>query len=148
MTHKGAILVLVDMATPHLPVVSAKAVPGSPWPLLLVPFLPAIFLTRTYWLSTSHHISMQSCHFWILLFILSVSPEDPGAQSASGPGSSPEPHQIFPGPAQVSLSPCCLYVFTFFLFFLAWKVQTSFWDFALSLSLSLIHVPLHAVVNH
>lgn len=40
----------------------------------------------------------------ICVFMLSVSFEDPGAQGASGPWSSPEPHQIFPGPAQVSLS--------------------------------------------
>lgn len=51
--------------------------------------------------------------------MLSVSFEDPGAQGASGSWSSTEPHQIFPGSAQVSLSrhhrsyffffflPCC-----------------------------------------
>lgn len=40
----------------------------------------------------------------VCVFMLSVSFEDPGAQGASGPWSSPEPHQIFPGPAQVGLS--------------------------------------------
>ncbi len=47
--------------------------------------------------------------------MLSVSFEDPGAQSASGSWSSPESHQIFPGPAQVSLSRHHLSYFIFFL---------------------------------
>lgn len=40
----------------------------------------------------------------VSLFILSVPFEDPGAEGASGPRSSPEPYQIFPGSAQVSPS--------------------------------------------
>lgn len=84
----------------HEPRMSFKLWPlknGFVWCLIF------IFRLHVLWI----HLSI--CHFWsgfltVCMFMLSVSFEDPGAQGASGPWSSPEPHQIFPSPAQVSHS--------------------------------------------